>query len=103
MDARRESATVRTIDLFPTILDLAGVEASSVVDGRSLRDLMLAREAEARIAFVFSAGLEWLATFDAEQSFSTSGRIEAEASRAIRRLRCRTWIPVIRRMRGGRR
>jgi arylsulfatase A-like enzyme len=69
MDAQRESATVRTIDLCPTILELAGAGDVGAIDGSSLRDLMVGRATDPRIALAFAANFEWLAAFDAEQSF----------------------------------
>lgn len=42
---------VRTIDIFPTILDYAGVKAPKEVDGRSLRPLMEGKSDVKRIAF----------------------------------------------------
>jgi arylsulfatase A-like enzyme len=42
---------VRTIDVFPTVLDYLGLEAPKSVDGRSLRGLMEGERDEKRIAF----------------------------------------------------
>ena len=42
---------VRTTDLFPTVLDYAGVAASRPVDGRSLRRLIAGERDEPRLAF----------------------------------------------------
>ncbi|MBL8800958.1 MAG: sulfatase [Planctomycetes bacterium] len=42
---------VRTIDVFPTVLDYAGVKAPNEVDGRSLRPLIEGKPDAKRIAF----------------------------------------------------
>lgn len=42
---------VRTIDIYPTILDYAGVESPKKVDGRSLRPLIEGKSDPKRIAF----------------------------------------------------
>ncbi len=51
---------VRTIDIFPTILDFAGVKAPKGVDGRSLRALMEGKSDEKRLAFADQInGYDW--------------------------------------------
>jgi len=44
-------ALVRTKDIFPTVLDYLGLEASAPVSGRSLRPLIEGRKDEPRLAF----------------------------------------------------
>lgn len=43
--------TVRTVDIAPSILDYAGIEASEDMDGRSLRNLIAEQPDEPRVAY----------------------------------------------------
>ena len=58
------SDLVRGVDLHPTVLELAGLEAPANLDGRSLRGLMEGRSEAPRTAYA-----ELLAAFDANSGF----------------------------------
>ncbi len=49
--ARRVTTPVSSVDLLPTLLDLAGLPLPAGVEGHSLRDLLEGRAAEARTIF----------------------------------------------------